>query len=105
MKPMRVMRFLQNIFVVSFSCPFLLGRPGARGSCSRGQGTLCWGRPLGGADKAEFRRPVRAQGFDPEPSPTDRAETGTTSVAGIAQPLKDHAIAHDRNASGSRSEV
>src|SRR5580698_1210390 len=78
-KPMSVMRFLQNILSLLF-VPLLLGRPRASGSCSQGQGTLCWGRPLGGTDKAEFRCPVRAQGFDPEPSPTDRAETGTTRV-------------------------
>src|ERR1700683_5637674 len=46
-KPMSVMRFLQNILCLLF-VPLLLGRPRASGSCSQGQGTLCWGRPSGG---------------------------------------------------------
>src|ERR1700722_12738661 len=67
-KPMSVMRFLQNILCLLF-VPLLLGRPRASGSCSQGQGTLCWGRPSGGTDTAESRRPRRAQGFDPEAEP------------------------------------
>jgi hypothetical protein len=42
--PMRVMRFLQNIFVVSFLALFGWGDP-ERGSCPQGLGTLCWERP------------------------------------------------------------
>lgn len=49
-----------------FVPPFLVPSVGATETCSQGQGTLCWGRHSGGTDKAESRRPRRAQGFDPE---------------------------------------
>src|SRR5580658_1630190 len=69
-KPMSVMRFLQNILCLLF-VPLLLGRPRASGSCSQGQGTLCWGRPSGGADKAESRRPAGRRVLTPKQSPTE----------------------------------
>src|ERR1700733_3281476 len=69
-KPMSVMRFLQNILYLLF-VPLLLGRPRASGSCSQGQGTLCWGRPSGGTDKAESRRPAGRRALTPEQSPIE----------------------------------
>src|SRR5580700_5261235 len=68
--PMSVMRFLQNILCLLF-VPLLLGRPRASGSCSQGQGTLCWGRPSGGTDKAESRRPAGRRALTPKQSPIE----------------------------------
>ena len=70
--PMSVMRFLRNILCVLF-VPLLLGRPRASGSCSQGQGTLCWGRPSGGTDKAESRRPAGRRALTPKQSPIEEA--------------------------------
>src|ERR1700683_3232966 len=68
--PMSVMRFLQNILCLLF-VPLLLGRPRASGSCSQGQETLCWGRPSGGTDKAESRRPAGRRALTPKQSPIE----------------------------------
>src|SRR6204780_3002495 len=78
-KPMSVMRFLQNILCLLFRA-LLLGRPRASGSCSQGQGTLCWGRPSGGTDKAESRRPAGRRALTPKQSPTEEDRKGTRKL-------------------------
>src|SRR5271154_6286484 len=89
--PMSVMRFLQNMLCLLF-VPLLLERPRASGSCSQGQGRLCWGRPSGGTDKAESRS-RRAQGFDPEAEPNRRGqESGTPNCRERNLPIRFHRL-------------
>ncbi len=67
--------FLCLLFV-----PLLLGRPRASGSCSQGQGTLCWGRPSGGTDKAESRRPAGRRALTPKQSQTEEDRKADTDL-------------------------
>jgi hypothetical protein len=59
-----------------------LGRPRASGSCSQGQGTLCWGKTFRGNRQSRVTRSRRAQGFDPEAEPNRRGQESWTRNCG-----------------------
>src|ERR1700724_3628560 len=79
--PMSVMRFLQNILCLLF-VPLLLGRPRASGSCFQGKGTLCWGKPSGGTDKAESRGPAGRRALTPKQCPIEEDRKAGHGTAG-----------------------
>jgi hypothetical protein len=69
--PMRVMRFLQNIFVISFFVPFSVGATRSEGPAPQGQGRIVAG-DLQGEPAKQSPAARRAQSFDPKPSPTEK---------------------------------
>src|SRR5579862_2802442 len=103
--PMSVMRFLQNILCLLL-VPLLLGRPRASGSCSQGQGTLCWGRPSGGTDKAESRRPAGRRALTPKQSPIeeDRKAGHGTARAKTTDQISKAGQIEERQRSGRNRE-
>src|ERR1035438_167758 len=96
---MSVMRFLQNILCLLF-VPLLLGRPRASGSCSQGQGTLCWGRPSGegGTDKAESRRPAGRRALTPKQSPIEEDRKEGHGTAGAELQIRIQRLERSKHA-------